>query len=160
MKFKSMFILLLSSVIVSVCSISCNKNEEEDSVEKVSLKQQLIGLWKSEFNYADYATGKSGYPFGSNWIYFELKKDGTVVTYSAIVDNEKHTEELLIEDGHMVEGFSSGPCHWDYYESEGIVNIYSDDRYYDFVIDIALSEDGKKWKIERDNRVYYLTKIN
>lgn len=79
-------------MMVQVCFVSCNKDDDEDTVSVADLKTAIIGTWKSVTMSAD-IDGKKFEQNSTDQFYsiIEFKSDGSYVA-TDLIDGEKDTD--------------------------------------------------------------------
>lgn len=128
-----MTIIMMAFVCISITS--CGSDDDD-----VSVKVQLIGLWKTSMG-------------SSNWKYIKLDSDGVMYYGSNAenIDREVSVEMSPVVNGNTPEtkvtvGEKKSPyAHWSYNEKEQTISMYRDDGYYAFTYKVTMAVDGNSW---------------
>ena len=108
----------LSFVILATCGVlfaSCGSDDEP------SVRDKLVGVWKTTMT-------------SSNWKNIELKPDGTL-EYNLQIK----------EDGTMEYVSFHDKAYWIYNEADQTITMYREDRYYNYIYVVSMSNDGNSW---------------
>ncbi len=120
---KKRVFYLLTIMMVAMCSatfVSCGSDDDDTSV-----RNKLVGVWRTTMS-------------SSNWKNIELKVDGTLEYNLKIKDDGT----IGYDPTHDQPNEKS---YWLYNETDQTITMYTNDRYYNYIYVVSMSNDGNSW---------------
>lgn len=133
------FIYIAIFAMVCFASVSCGGNDDDDN--DVSVRQQLVGVWKTSM-------------ISSNWRLIQLESNGAL-HYSMSTNSNGEISYDPLEGSNRI-------ARWTFNEKDQTISMYTDDGYYAYTFKVSMGADGKSWAgYDMSNyKTYSFTKLD